>query len=300
MSDELNTSAESLSQPEECDGYLRFPHLHGELLCFTAEDDLWIAPLPEPGQRPGRAWRLTADRTRIATPRFSPDGRHIAFISWRTLDPEIHLAAVDGGGPARQLSFWGASDTRVCGWTPPDASGPSRILAVSSHEQPFSHLTWAYQLSPEGGPGEKLPWGPVADIAVTGSGAERRTLLLTGKAPHEPAAWKRYRGGAMGRLWFHGQRLLPGLGGHIDCPMIVGDRIAFLSDHEGIGNLYSCRFDGTDLRRHTDHDDFYARHASTDGRRVVYQCGGQLWLAENLDDPEGVPRRLPVRLAGTQ
>ncbi|MBB0245239.1 hypothetical protein FNQ90_14275, partial [Streptomyces alkaliphilus] len=30
-------------------GYPRFPHLHGELICFTAEDDLWIAPLPDPG-----------------------------------------------------------------------------------------------------------------------------------------------------------------------------------------------------------------------------------------------------------
>ena len=41
--------------------------------------------------------------------------------------------------------------------------------------------------------------------------------------------------------------------------------------------------DGTDLRRHTDHDDFYARHASTDGTRVVYQCAGDLWLVDDLD-----------------
>ncbi|MGH3306025.1 MAG: hypothetical protein ACRDOK_31080 [Streptosporangiaceae bacterium] len=47
-------------------------------------------------------------------------------------------------------------------------------------------------------------------------------------------------------------------------PMLVGDRLAFLSDHEGTGNLYSCRLDGTDLRRHSDHDGFYARNASSD------------------------------------
>ncbi|ARQ70235.1 S41 family peptidase [Streptomyces marincola] len=296
MSDEPTSTAVSASRAQEADGYLRFPHLHGDLLCFVAEDDLWLAPLPAAGRETGRAWRLTADRTRTGPPRFSPDGRHIAFTNWRTLDPEIHLAPVDGG-PVRQLSHWGSYDTRVCGWTPPDASGASRVLAVGSHNQPFSHYTWAYSLDPAGGPGDQLPWGPVADIAVSGHGGDRRTLLLTGKAPHEPAAWKRYRGGAAGKLWLHGRRLLPDLNGHVDSPMFVGDRIAFLSDHEGIANLYSCRPDGSELWRHSDHDAFYARHAATDGRRVVYQCGGDLWLADDLG-PGSVPRRLDVRLAG--
>ncbi|MGW2306119.1 S41 family peptidase [Streptomyces sp. NPDC001809] len=282
--------------------YLRFPHLHDDLLCFAAEDDLWIAPLVPEGHRPGRAWRLTVDRTRVGHPRFSPDGRQIAYTNWRSLDPEIHLVPIDGG-PARRLTYWGSPDTRVCGWTPPDRDGRSDILAVSSHGQPFSYFSWAYNVPTDGSPGGRLPWGPVSDIAVTDNGAadgqeaERRTLLLTGKPPHEPAAWKRYLGGATGRLWLHGRRLLPDIGGHLDCPMAVGGRVAFLSDHEGVGNLYSCRPDGTDLLRHTDHDEFYARHASSDGRRVVYQCAGDLWIVDALT-PDSRPRRLEVRLGG--
>ncbi|MFE6712984.1 S41 family peptidase [Streptomyces sp. NPDC057695] len=282
--------------------YLRFPHLHDDLLCFAAEDDLWIAPLVPEGHRPGRAWRLTVDRTRVGHPRFSPDGRQIAYTNWRSLDPEIHLVPVDGG-PARRLTYWGSADTRVCGWTPPDRDGRSDILAVSSHGQPFSYFSWAYNVPTDGSPGGRLPWGPVSDIAVTDNGAadgqeaERRTLLLTGKPPHEPAAWKRYLGGATGRLWLHGERLLPDIGGHLDCPMTVGGRVAFLSDHEGVGNLYSCRPDGTDLLRHTDHDEFYARHASSDGHRVVYQCAGDLWIVDALT-PDSRPRRLEVRLGG--
>ncbi|MEV0035870.1 S41 family peptidase [Streptomyces sp. NPDC050804] len=276
--------------------YLRFPHLHDDLLCFAAEDDLWVAPLAPAGHRPERAWRVTVDRTRVGHPRFSPDGRHIAYTTWRSLDPEIHLAPVDGG-PARRLTYWGATDTRVCGWTPPDSDGDSQILAVSSHGRPFSYFAWAYGLPTDGSPGGALPWGPVNDIAVADIDGEHRTLLLTGKPPHEPAAWKRYRGGAMGRLWLHGKRLLADLGGHLDCPMFVGGRIAFLSDHEGVGNLYSCRPDGTGLLRHTDHDAFYARHASSDGRRVVYQCAGDLWLVDSLA-AGSVPRKLDVRLGG--
>ncbi|MGW7506278.1 S41 family peptidase [Streptomyces massasporeus] len=267
--------------------YLRLPHLHDDLLCFVAEDDLWLAPL----DAPGRAWRLTVDRTKLGHPRFSPDGRHLAYTSWRSLVPEVHVVPVDGG-PGRQVSHWGSADTRVCGWTP-----DGEILAVASHGEPFSYFTWAYKVAPAGDPGRKLPWGPVSDIQVADVDGERKSLLLTGTPPHEPASWKRYRGGATGRLWLHGERLLEGLGGHLHSPMFVGGRIAFLSDHEGVGNLYSCAPDGSGLRRHTDHDAFYARHAASDGTRVVYQCAGDLWIVDDLS-PDSVPRRLDVRLSG--
>ncbi|WP_407646073.1 S41 family peptidase [Actinacidiphila oryziradicis] len=275
------------------EAYLRYPHLHGDLVSFVAEDDVWVAPLG-----PGRAWRLTADRTKVGQPRFSPDGTAIAFTGWRSLDPEIYLAPVEGG-PARRLTYWGSPDARVRSWSP-----DGQILAVSSHGQPFSHYAHAYSVPAEGGPGRRLPWGPASDIAVRDSAeGVRRTLLLTGTPPHEPHAWKRYRGGATGRLWLHGdaggwERLLPELNGHLESPMFVDERIAFLSDHEGIGNLYSCLPDGKDLRRHTDHADFYARNAATDGARVVYQCAGEVWLHDRLADFAAGPRRLDVRLAG--
>ncbi|MFC8965556.1 S41 family peptidase [Streptomyces sp. NPDC057094] len=283
MSDEH----ENATTDEHSPGYLRFPHLSGDRLCFVTEDDLWVAPLD--GR--GRAWRLTVDRTKVGHPRFSPDGRTIAYTSWRSLVPEIHLAPVDGG-PGRRLTYWGSPDTQVCGWSP-----DSDILAVASHGQPFSYFTWAHSVPTDGDPGGKLPWGPVSDIAVADIDGERRTLLLTGTPPHEPAVWKRYRGGAMGRIWLHGRQLVADIGGHLACPMFVGGRIAFLSDHEGVGNLYSCAHDGSDLRRHTDHDAFYARHAASDGTRVVYQCAGDLWIVDDLS-PTSVPRRLDVRLGG--
>ncbi|WP_306323562.1 MULTISPECIES: S41 family peptidase [unclassified Streptomyces] len=274
---------------DDADGpaYLRFPHISGERLCFAAEDDLWVAPL----DGSTRAWRVTVDRTKVSHPRFSPDGRHLAYTTWRSLDPEIHLAPVDGGS-ARRLTYWGSVDTQVRGWSP-----DGHVLAVASHGEPFSYFTFAYSVPTDGSPGGKLPWGPVSDIQVADIDGERQTLLLTGTPPHEPAAWKRYRGGAQGRLWVHGQRILADLDGHLDDPMFVNGRIAFLSDHEGVGNVYSCRPDGTDLTRHTDHDAFYARHASTDGGRVVYQCAGDLWILDDLE-PDSVPRKLRVRLGG--
>ena len=78
--------------------------------------------------------------------------------------------------------------------------------------------------------------------------------------------------------------------------MIVGGRLVFLSDHEGTGNLYSAALDGTDLRRHTDHDGFYARNPATDGTRVVYHVAGDIWRLDRLD-ADAQPRKLDIQLA---
>ncbi|GAA4999211.1 hypothetical protein GCM10025734_33550 [Kitasatospora paranensis] len=272
-------------------GYLRYPHLRGDLLTFTAEDDVWVAPLDR-ADGTGRAWRVSADRVRVSHPRLSPDGSTIAWTSWTALTPEVWTAPADGGEAVR-LTYWGSQDTRVRGWLP-----GGEVLAVTSYHEPFAHYTWAYGLPTDGAPGRRMPWGPVDDAQV-GHG---RTVLLTGAAPHTPAAWKRYRGGATGRLWLDEAELLPGHRGHLSSPMPLtgpdGLRIAFLSDHEGIGNLYSCLPDGTDLRRHSDHASYYAREAASDGTRIVYQHAGDLWLLDGLDAP--APRRLDVPLGGAR
>jgi tricorn protease len=280
--------------------YLRYPHVHGDLLAFVAEDDVWVASIGD-----GRARRLSADHVPVTHPRFSPDGQWVAWTSLRDGDPELYLASASGG-VATRLTYWGSAKSRVCGWTPDGA-----VLAISSAGQAFRHHTWAYAVPTVGGPPVRLPYGPVDDITL---GTDRAALLTAGSM--EPARWKRYRGGGTGRCWTgpagdtgRTAQILAELDGHLDGVLLVGDRIAVLSDHEGIANLYSCRPDGTDLRRHTYHEipaspldgwdgrAFYARQASTDGRRVVYQAAGELWLLEDLD---GEPRPLEIELGGAR
>jgi tricorn protease len=275
-------------------GYPRFPHIREDLLTFVAEDDIWIS-----GVGGGRAWRLSCDRAKASHPRLSPDATMVTWTSWRDGPPDVQLAAV-AGGPSRRLTYWGDAATR--GWT---ADG--QVLAVSAYGQPFSHHTWAYAVPVDGGPPGQLRYGPVGDLA-SGPGA---TILLTAVMGRDPAHWKRYRGGGTGQLWVaRGEaagapasqvgftRILAGLGGHLASPLLVGGRLAFLSDHEGVGNLYSCHLDGNDLRRHTDHTDFYARNASTDGHRIVYQRAGRIWLLNDLDG-DARPLDIVLGAAGT-
>ena len=295
-------------------GYLRFPHIHDELVVFTAADAVWLVPATG-----GRAWRFTAGQAGAATPRFSADGTRLAWSGGIDGAMEVYEASV-ADGTATRLTYWGEQSTLVCGWTP-----AGEVLAISSAGLPYRQYPWARAIATalSGGPGAQrlLPFGPVADLnlgaAAPGVGAPDSDAagagaiaLLNGTWPKEPAYWKRYRGGTAGRLWLGPasaaissagpsspapsaesapdagrpfRRLLADLPTQFACPMLVGGRLAFISDHEGTGNIYSCAADGTDLRRHTDHDGWYARQASTDGQRVVYMCAGELWLLPDLD-----------------
>ncbi|MDQ2791766.1 MAG: hypothetical protein M3Y73_19470, partial [Actinomycetota bacterium] len=60
------------------DSYLRYPTLHGDLVGFVAQDDVWLAPLEG-----GRSWQLTSDNAPTKDLRFSPDGEHLAHLSQR-------------------------------------------------------------------------------------------------------------------------------------------------------------------------------------------------------------------------
>jgi len=277
-----------VTEPQSTDvgAYLRHPHLHGDLVTFAAEDDIWLAPISG-----GRAWRLTADQVPVSHPRFSPDGRHIAWTSTRDGAPEIHVAPTEGG-PSRRLTYWGSARTGLRGWT---ADG--RPIAVTTAGQATLRRSWAFAVPLDGGEPSRLPYGPIGGLAQEPDG--ERTLLLSAWS-REPAHWKRYRGGTVGKLWigareFH--RLHADLDGNIESPLWVGGRVAFLSDHEGTGQLWSSLPDGSDLRRHTD-GEFYARNASTDGTRVVWHSAGDLWILDDLDGAE--PRRLTVRLGGSR
>ncbi|TLM72547.1 S41 family peptidase [Pseudarthrobacter sp. NamB4] len=257
--------------------YFRFPHLHGDLVTFVAEDDVWIAPLGG-----GRAWRVSALQLPARNPRFTPDGKRLVWTVVQGTAPEVVSAEVDGGG-YRQLTYFGHSTTRVKGFT----AGGS-VVVTSAFRQAESRHTHAYIVPLEGGWAEELPFGPVESVAFGPEVGDERPVVVGSVLSREPAWWKRYRGGTAGKLWIDTdgngefERLLPDLDGNLADPMWVDGRIAFLSDHEGYGNLYSVLPNGKDLRRHTDHEDFYVRHAATDGRRVIFESAGELWVLHDL------------------
>ena len=266
-------------------GYLRYPTLHGELIAFACEDDLWLAPAEG-----GRAWRLTAGVAEASHPRFSPDGTQLAFVGREEGASEVYVMPAEGG-PARRLTYQAAL-CGVAGWWPDG----SEIVYASDADRPFRVDRWLYAVSPGGGLPRRLSWGPATTVSFGAGGG-----VVLGRNTGDPARWKRYRGGTAGDLWIDPSgagefRRLVALEGNLASPCWLGDRIYFLSDHEGVGNVYSCTPDGEDVARHTDHEDFYARNLTSDGRRLIYHCGGDLYL---LDPGWEQPRKVAVRLGST-
>ncbi|WP_188195763.1 S41 family peptidase [Nonomuraea sp. SYSU D8015] len=265
--------------------YLRYPHLHGDLVTFVADDDVWLAPLSG-----GRAWRFTADRVPVSDPRFSPDGARIAWTGGREGAPEVFAAEIDGPEGER-LTHWGSAWTGVRGWTE-----DGQVLAISPTGQSSRVRSWAYAVPLDGGAATRLPCGWVSDVAVSGG-----RVATVSPMWREPSYWKRYRGGTAGKIWVDADgdgefaRLFTDSTAQYWSVSWVGDRIVFLADIDGVGNLYSALPDGSDLRKHSSHEEFYARHATGDGQRVIYSHAGDLWLLESLD---AEPYRLDVRLGG--
>lgn len=265
-------------------GYYRFATVNGSNLAFVSEDDIWLTTVEG-----GIARRLTAGLSECSMPRLSPDGSMIAFVAREEGHPEVYVMPSEGG-LARRLTFLGSDTCQVTGWHADSKS----IIFVSDSKAAFFRLNSVYEISIDGG--MPIPWNIGHAVSVAYNG----TTTVIGRNNNDPARWKRYRGGTAGELWIDAKgdgtfKPLIKLKGNLASPMLIRDRVYFLSDHEGIGNIYSCTFDGQDLQRHTHHAEYYVRHPSTDGQTIVYTAGGDLHTLDPHGDDSS--KKLEVRIA---
>jgi tricorn protease len=249
-------------------GYYHHPTVQGNQVVFICEDDLWSVSLEG-----GIPRRLTSNLGAVSSPRLSPDGRWLAFCGREEGQPDVYVMPAEGG-EMRRLTFLGAV-AKVVAWLPDNDT----ILFLSAHansnpmDQPLVYrVTMAGEY-----PKSFLPC-PTRNVSLQPEGSG----LVLGRNNDDNARWKRYRGGTAGEIWIdrRGDRQFLKLNlpqGNPNGPMWIGKRIYFVSDHDGIGNLYSCGLNGEELRRETEHREFYARHAGTDGKTIVYQAGGDLY-----------------------
>ena len=246
-------------------GYYRFPTIHNNQIVFVCEDDLWSHDISN-----NKLNRLTSNYGPVSSPRLSPDGKNIAFVGTEDGDMEIYVMPALGG-PAKRLTYFGSMILKVAGW-----KNNNEILFSSNHGMPFVRMSDIYSVNIKGEYPTCLSFGMGNDIALTDNG------VVLGKNTSDPARWKRYKGGTAGEIWidkngsFDFKKLI-NLKGNLASPMFINGKVFFLSDHEGIGNIYSCTETGKGLKQHTFHKNYYARNASTDGNSIVYHSGADIW-----------------------
>ncbi len=255
-------------------GYYRHPTIAGDRIAFVCEDDIWSAPATG-----GAATRLTVSFGACSYPRLSPDGRWIAFVSTDEGNPEVYVMPA-GGGPPQRLTFLGSTQAAVTGWS----SDSGTIYFVANPTVWYEREMRGFSVPRSGGTPNELNVGHLRTISFGPRGG-----VVLGRNAEDSARWKRYRGGTSGEIWidardggeFEKLRLPDG---NPIWPMWIGERIYFLSDHEGIANLYSCALDASDLQRHTNESEYYLRYPSTDGSRIVYAAGGALFVYDVAGD----------------
>ena len=151
----------SLSSIAQIDARLfRFPDVSASQIAFVYGGDIWIV-----SKSGGTANRITSSTGEESFPRFSPDGKSLAFSATYDGNTDVYSMPVTGGVPIRLT--WHAGPDRVVDWNPDG----KRILFASGRESGTPAYRQLYLVSTKGGLPEKLPvpYGELASYSPDGN-----------------------------------------------------------------------------------------------------------------------------------
>jgi tricorn protease len=164
---------------------LRHPTYYKGKVAFSYLGDIWVANEDGSGVQ-----RLTVHKARDIYPRFSPDGKWIAFSSNREGNYDVYVIPASGG-EAKQLTFNTAADT-VVGWTPDS----QKVIFTSARSARLPGVANLYEVPVKGGLEQILPtdWGNYGSFSPDG-----KKLAFS----RHPGVWwrKHYRGSYAVDLW---------------------------------------------------------------------------------------------------
>ena len=200
-------------------------------IAFAYANDLWTAAPDGTDPR-----RLTSHPGVESSPRFSPDGRLIAFTGQYDGNTDVYVVEAEGGVPRRLTTHPGV-DT-VLGFTPDG----QRILFASSRAAHYGRHLHLYTMPVTGGWPTRLPIPYASDAAYSADGS------VLAYVPNGPAhlQWKNYRGGTVSRVMLYDPRThavtaIPQPEGRCNDlnPVFLGNTLYFRSDRDGEFNLYT-------------------------------------------------------------
>ncbi len=245
---------------------LRQPDISRTSIVFVYGGDLWLVP-----RAGGTARRLTANPSIKRFPKFSPDGKWIAFTGNYDGNTDIYVIPAEGGEPKR-LTYHPDVDY-VLGWTPDSKS----VLFRSPRTAFTRRFMKAFTVPVTGGMAHELPLPECGLASFSPDGGK----IAYNRLDREFATWKRYRGGDQAYISIYDLKNnayseLP----HTDTtdfyPMWHGDKIYFASDRSLTVNLFCYDLRSKSTRQLTHYTDYDVKWPSLGPDAIVYEQGGVL------------------------
>jgi tricorn protease len=267
--------------------FMRYPTLSGNTVVFVAHDNLWSVP-----RTGGTASRITADEGRDVMPRFSPDGRWIAFTGEYQGNRDVYVIPASGG-EARRLTFTSdiqpeaslrsGPNNMVVTWTPDSKN----IVFLSRRMAWNSWINRLFTVPLSGGMAQLMPLDRGGFLSYSPDGKQ----IAYNRIFRNFRTWKRYQGG-LGQdidiydLESHGLTHVTDWPGTETFPMWYGKTIYFLSDHDSRQRENIWAYDTVShgfrqITHYTDYDiDFPSLGTAGGMAGIVFQQGGKLHVLD--------------------
>ena len=278
---------------------MRFPDIHGDNIVFVYGGDLWLDSASG-----GVARRITTHPGRELFPKFSPDGKWIAFTGQYDGNFNVYVMSSDGGQP-RQLTFYqgGAQPlndrmgihNEVVTWTPDS----KRILFLSRRDATNSWIKRPFTVSIDGGLPEALSIDQSGLISFNADGTE----IAYNRIFRNFRTWKRYTGGLAQDIYIYDlknnvlQQQIPHTDYTDTFPMWHGNTVYFTSDRgpEHRLNLYAYELGSKQIEQVTHFTDFDVMWPSLGDASIIFENAGYLYV---LDLATRQTTKLTVSLPG--
>ncbi len=272
---------------------LRFPNTSSKEIAFCYAGDIYTVPIEG-----GLAKRITSSDGEELFPRFSPDGKTIAFSGEYDGNREVYIIPSIGGTPKRLTYSMDIPDV-------PERMGPDKItmqwtsdgkkiLYRARQDQWNAFIGALYLVSIDGGLPEQLPLprGGFASFSPDGN------KLAYNRIFREFRTWKRYRGGMADDIWIYDFKTkkienITNNDAQDIIPMWYKNKIYYLSDRDNIMNLYVYDIDTKNTRKITNFTEFDIKFPSLGTNHIAFEKGGYIYLMDlNTEEISKVNIRL--------